>query len=72
MADSEAERQILGVACGVAINQCPEADLMSNSSTAEPFGHDPDHNSEHGSSAANQSLHASNDLTPLFGDKSNV
>ena len=54
MADSEAEWQILGVACGVAINQCPEADLVSNSSTAEPFGDDADHNSEHGSSAVEE------------------
>ena len=54
MADSEAERQILGVACGVAINQCPEADLVSNSSTAETFGYDPDHDSEHGSSAVEE------------------
>ena len=51
MAALEAERQILGVACGVAINQSPEANLVSNSSTGEPFGHDADHDAEHGSSA---------------------
>ena len=54
MADSEAERQILGVACGVAINQSPESDLVSNSSTGEPFGHDADHDAEHGSSAVEE------------------
>lgn len=54
MAASEAERQILGVACGVAINQSPEADLMSYSSTSESFGHDADHDPEHGSSAVEE------------------
>ena len=51
MAASEAERQVLGVACGVAINQSPEANLVSNSSTGEPFGHDADHDSKHCSPA---------------------
>ncbi len=50
MADSEAERQVLGVACGVAINQSAETDLMSNSRTAKPLRHDADHDPEHGSS----------------------
>ena len=54
MAAPEAERQVLGVACGVAINQSPEADLVSNSSTGEPFGHDADHDAEHGSSAVEE------------------
>ena len=51
MAALEAERQILGVACGVAINQSPEADLVSNSSTGEPFCHDANHDAEHRSPA---------------------
>ena len=51
MASSEAERQILGAACGVAINQRSETNLVSNSSTGEPFGHDADHDSKHCSPA---------------------
>ena len=51
MADSEAERQVLGVACGVAINQSAETDLVSNASSGEPFGDDADHDPEHGSPA---------------------
>ena len=54
MASSEAERQILGAACGVAINQSPEANLVSNSSTGEPFGHNADHDAEHGSPAVKE------------------
>ena len=51
MASSKAERQILGAACGVAINQRSESNLVSNSSTGEPFGHDADHDSKHCSPA---------------------
>ena len=54
MASSEAERQILGAACGVAINQRSETNLVSNSSTGETFGHDADHDAEHGSSAVEE------------------
>ena len=54
MADSEAERQVLGVACGVAINQSAETDLVSNASSGEPFGDDADNDSEHGSSAVEE------------------
>ena len=54
MADSEAERQVLGVACGVAINQSAETDLVSNASSGEPFGDDADHDPEHGSSAVEE------------------
>ena len=54
MASSEAERQILGAACGVAINQRSETNLVSNSSTGEPFGHNADHNAEHGSPAVKE------------------
>ena len=51
MAALEAERQILGAACGVAINQRSETNLVSNSSTGETFGHDADHDSKHCSPA---------------------
>ena len=51
MASSEAERQILSAACGVAINQRSETNLVGNSSTSEPFGHDADHDSKHRSPA---------------------
>ena len=54
MADSEAERQVLGVACGVAINQSAETDLVSNASSGEPFGDNADHDPEHGSSAVEE------------------
>ena len=56
MADSEAERQVLGVACGVAINQSAETDLVSNASSGEPFGDDADHDPEHGSPAVEEFL----------------
>ena len=51
MASSEAERQILSAACGVAINQRSETNLVGNSGTSEPFGHDADHDSKHCSPA---------------------
>ena len=54
MADSEAERKVLGVACGVAINQSAETDLVSNASSGEPFGDDADHDPEHGSPAVEE------------------
>ena len=48
---SEAERQELGAASGVAINQWAESDLMGNAGAGEPFGDDADHDSEHGCTA---------------------
>ena len=54
MADSEAERQVLGVAYGVAIDQSAQTDLVSNASSGEAFCHDADHDAEHGSSAVEE------------------
>ena len=54
MADSEAERQVLGVACGVTINQSAQSYLVSNASSGEPFGDDANHDPEHGSSAVEE------------------
>ena len=50
MADfaSEAERQELRAAGGVAINQSAQPDLMGDTRSCEAFGDDADHDPEHG------------------------
>jgi len=48
---SEAERQKLGPASGVAIDESTKADLMGDSGAREPLGDDAEDNAEHGCSA---------------------
>ena len=47
-AQSEAERQELGAAGGVAIHKCSKTDLMGDAGSRQSFGDHTDHQTQHG------------------------
>jgi len=51
---SEAERQELGMAGGVAIDQGAEADLVGDAGSGQAFGDDADDNAKHGGTPIEQ------------------
>lgn len=51
---SEAKRQKLSTAGGVAVHQSAKADLMGDTGARQAFGDDADHDSQHGGAAIEQ------------------